>query len=60
LEVLFQYQATGQYPNKFSAHDIGEASVYRKSSSLFHLLGAHYPNAIGHNDGKDEAMPVEG
>lgn len=43
LEGLFRYQATGQYPNKFSVHDIG----------------ASYPKAIGHNDGKDEAMPVE-
>ena len=22
--------------------------------------GAHYPQALGHNDGNDEAMPVEG
>ncbi|KAL0573009.1 hypothetical protein V5O48_008955 [Marasmius crinis-equi] len=43
LDALFQYQATGQYPNKYALHD----------------LGAHYPQAIGHNDGKDEAMPVE-
>ncbi|PPQ83295.1 hypothetical protein CVT25_004034 [Psilocybe cyanescens] len=43
LEGLFRYQATGQYPNKWSVHD----------------LGASYPNAVGHNDGKDEAMPVE-
>lgn len=40
---LYEYQQTGQYPNKWSVHD----------------LGAHYPQAIGHNDGKDEAMPVE-
>ncbi|KAJ6515169.1 DUF1793-domain-containing protein [Mycena vitilis] len=43
LAGLFEYQATGQYPNKFSVHD----------------LGANYPKAIGHNDGSDEAMPVE-
>ncbi|KAH8120127.1 DUF1793-domain-containing protein [Phellopilus nigrolimitatus] len=43
LEGLFQYQATGQYPNKYSAHD----------------LGAAYPKAVGHNDGNDEKMPVE-
>ncbi|KAF8917882.1 hypothetical protein CPB85DRAFT_1558569, partial [Mucidula mucida] len=43
LEGLFRYQATGQYPNAWSVHD----------------LGAHYPQAIGHNDGADEAMPVE-
>ncbi|KAI1794379.1 DUF1793-domain-containing protein [Ganoderma leucocontextum] len=43
LLPLFAYQATGQYPNQFSVHD----------------MGAHYPNATGHNDGKDEHMPVE-
>ncbi|KAJ7684052.1 hypothetical protein B0H17DRAFT_941147 [Mycena rosella] len=43
LAGLFEYQATGQYPNKFSVHD----------------LGADYPKAIGHNAGDDEAMPVE-
>ncbi|KAG8808169.1 hypothetical protein FRC17_004075 [Serendipita sp. 399] len=39
----FRYQATGQYPNTFAIHD----------------LGAHYPVAIGHNDGRDEHMPLE-
>ena len=24
------------------------------------FLGSHYPNATGHKDGKDEAMPLEG
>ncbi|KAK2466302.1 hypothetical protein APHAL10511_001944 [Amanita phalloides] len=43
LEGLFRYQATGQYPNKWSVHD----------------LGTHYPKALGHNDGADEPMPVE-
>uniref|UniRef100_A0A0W0EZL0 Glutaminase n=1 Tax=Moniliophthora roreri TaxID=221103 RepID=A0A0W0EZL0_MONRR len=43
LDAHFQYQSTGQYPNKYALHD----------------LGAHYPQALGHNDGKDEAMPVE-
>ncbi|PVF95783.1 DUF1793-domain-containing protein [Serendipita vermifera] len=43
LEPLFRYQATGQYPNKFSVHD----------------LGASYPRALGHNDGNDEHMPLE-
>ncbi|KAF9268096.1 DUF1793-domain-containing protein [Marasmius fiardii PR-910] len=43
LDSLFQYQATGQYPNEYALHD----------------LGAHYPQAVGHNDGKDEPMPVE-
>ncbi|KAK1226441.1 hypothetical protein PQX77_010605 [Marasmius sp. AFHP31] len=43
LDALFKYQATGQYPNKYAIHD----------------LGAHYPQALGHNDGNDEPMPVE-
>ncbi|PFH52830.1 hypothetical protein AMATHDRAFT_73955 [Amanita thiersii Skay4041] len=43
LEGLFRYQATGQYPNKWSVHD----------------LGSSYPKALGHNDGRDEPMPVE-
>ncbi|KAI0661062.1 DUF1793-domain-containing protein [Cubamyces menziesii] len=43
LLPLFEYQATGQYPNKWSVHD----------------MGASYPKAIGHNDGNDEPMPVE-
>jgi hypothetical protein len=40
---LFRYQATSQYPNKWSVHD----------------LGSHYPKTIRHNDIADEAMPVE-
>ncbi|KIP02118.1 hypothetical protein PHLGIDRAFT_112413 [Phlebiopsis gigantea 11061_1 CR5-6] len=43
LLPLFEYQASGQYPNKWSVHD----------------MGASYPKALGHNDGGDEAMPVE-
>ncbi|KAJ7368444.1 DUF1793-domain-containing protein [Mycena albidolilacea] len=43
LEGLLRYQASGQYPNKWSVHD----------------LGSSYPKALGHNDGADEAMPVE-
>ncbi|KAH7098950.1 DUF1793-domain-containing protein [Auriculariales sp. MPI-PUGE-AT-0066] len=44
LEPLFQYQTTGCIvPNKWSIHDVG----------------ASYPKALGHNDGSDEAMPVE-
>jgi hypothetical protein len=43
LEPLLEYQLSGQYPNDYSMHD----------------LGAHFPNATGHADGKDEYMPVE-
>lgn len=43
LAPLFVYQQSGQYPNKWSIHD----------------LGGSYPTASGHNDGKDEAMQVE-
>ncbi|KAL2142068.1 hypothetical protein VTI28DRAFT_1581 [Corynascus sepedonium] len=43
LEPLLEHQLSGQYPNDYSMHD----------------LGAHFPNATGHADGKDEYMPVE-
>ncbi|OBZ70311.1 hypothetical protein A0H81_09943 [Grifola frondosa] len=43
LLPLFEYQATGQYPNAWSVHD----------------MGSHYPQALGHNDGNDEPMPLE-
>ncbi|THH26639.1 hypothetical protein EUX98_g7550 [Antrodiella citrinella] len=43
LLPMLNYQASGQYPNAWSVHD----------------LGSHYPEATGHNDGKDIAMPVE-
>jgi len=25
LDALFQYQASGQYPNKYAIHDLGKA-----------------------------------
>ena len=43
LEPLIEHMLSGQYPNKYAMHD----------------LGAHFPNATGHPDGKDEYMPVE-
>jgi len=43
LEPLLEHQLSGQYPNKYSMHD----------------LGAHFPNLTGHPDGRDEYMPVE-
>lgn len=43
LEPLLEHMLSGQYPNDYSMHD----------------LGAHFPNATGHPDGKDEYMPVE-
>ena len=43
LEPLLEHQLSGQYPNKYSMHD----------------LGAHFPNLTGHFDGNDEYMPVE-
>jgi len=43
LEPLLEHQLSGQYPNNYSMHD----------------LGAHFPNATGHSDGRDEYMPVE-
>ncbi|EEH44533.1 uncharacterized protein PADG_00822 [Paracoccidioides brasiliensis Pb18] len=43
LEPLIEHMLSGQYPNTYSMHD----------------LGAHFPNATGHPDGRDEYMPVE-
>jgi Domain of unknown function (DUF4965) len=43
LEPLLEHQLSGQYPNKYSMHD----------------LGLHFPNETGHSDGRDEYMPVE-
>jgi Domain of unknown function (DUF4965)/Domain of unknown function (DUF5127) len=43
LEPLIEHQLSGQYPNKYSMHD----------------LGLHFPNHTGHSDGRDEYMPVE-
>ncbi|EMD40769.1 hypothetical protein CERSUDRAFT_111353 [Gelatoporia subvermispora B] len=43
LLPLLEYQATGQYPNEWAVHDIGTT----------------YPQALGHNDGKDLMLPVE-
>jgi hypothetical protein len=43
LDPHFENQERGHYPNKYAIHD----------------LGTHYPNATGHEDGRDEAMPVE-
>ncbi|KAF2101273.1 DUF1793-domain-containing protein [Rhizodiscina lignyota] len=43
LEPLLEHQLSGQYPNKYSMHD----------------LGSHFPNMTGHADGQDEYMPVE-
>lgn len=43
LEPLYEYQESGKYPNDFSIHD----------------MGAHYPNATGHDDGNDQHMPLE-
>ncbi|KAH8772884.1 glutaminase a [Diaporthe sp. PMI_573] len=43
LEPLLEHMGSGQYPNKYSMHD----------------LGYHFPNATGHGDGNDEYMPLE-
>lgn len=43
LDPHFENQESGRYPNKWAIHD----------------LGAHYPNATGHEAGDDEPMPVE-
>jgi hypothetical protein len=43
LEPLIEHTLSGQYPNTYAPHDIG----------------ASFPNATGHPDGRDEYMPVE-
>ncbi len=43
LTPLLAYAEKGGWPGVFAEHD----------------LGAAYPNATGHNDGKEEDMPVE-
>ena len=43
LEPMLAYAETGGWPKQFAEHD----------------LGSSYPNAAGHNDGKEEDMPVE-
>ena len=43
LDPLFINQESGHFPQEYSIHD----------------LGLHFPNATGHDDGKDEAMPIE-
>ena len=43
LEPTLEHRLSGQYPNKYAMHD----------------LGAHFPNATGHPDGRDEYMLVE-
>jgi len=43
LDPLLAYAETGGWPKVFAEHDIGSS----------------YPNATGHNDGREEDMPVE-
>ena len=43
LEPVIDYASSGQWPELYSPHD----------------LGSTYPNAVGHNDGGGENMPVE-
>ncbi|KAI9927911.1 hypothetical protein AWENTII_012429 [Aspergillus wentii] len=43
LKPYYELQESGLYPNSYAMHDIG----------------SHYPNATGHPDGNDEAMPLE-
>ncbi|KAF3390622.1 Glutaminase A [Penicillium rolfsii] len=43
LDPLYENQEGGHYPQSYAMHD----------------LGSNYPNVTGHNDGNDEAMPLE-
>jgi hypothetical protein len=43
LDPHFENQESGHYPNQYAIHD----------------LGSNYPNATGHADGRELAMPIE-
>lgn len=43
LDPHFENQENGHYPNQYAVHD----------------LGSNYPNATGHADGRELAMPIE-
>jgi len=60
LESLFRYQATGQYPHKWSVHDLGAPLPSRVQCVSYCSAGTSYPKALGHNNGNDEPMPIEG
>jgi hypothetical protein len=52
--------ATGQYPNKWSVHDIGSSYPVANGIWLRHFRSDRVLFILtGHNDGKDEAMQVE-
>ena len=54
LLPLFEYQASGQYPNGWSVHDMGMRHLRSHRSNGIkpaEMTGANYPNATGHNDG---------
>lgn len=60
LEGLFQYQETGQYPNKWSVHDLGKLqNLTEVKKRLIPInVGASYPKALGHNDGELILMSI--
>ncbi|KAI7213858.1 DUF1793-domain-containing protein [Hortaea werneckii] len=41
-EPIMSYSASGRWPKEFAIHD----------------MGTHYPNATGHDDGREEHMPL--
>ncbi|OAL05283.1 DUF1793-domain-containing protein [Phaeosphaeriaceae sp. SRC1lsM3a] len=43
LDPHFENQENGHYPNQYAVHD----------------LGSNYPNATGHPEGRERAMPIE-
>ncbi|KAF2087364.1 glutaminase [Saccharata proteae CBS 121410] len=49
LRPVVKYLNSGKWPKKFTIHDLG-AHGYQNGG---------YPNAVGHNNGEDEQMPLE-
>ena len=58
LEPIFKYTASGLYPCVLSSL-LTSSNPRHRNKYAVHDLGTHYPNATGHNDGKDEPMPLE-
>lgn len=60
LEPVLDYLRTGRYPNQYVIHDIGarKPTQLLGSFSIANHILVGYPNVTGHDDGKDEPMPL--